>query len=206
MDPPVFRYKRWDRTIASIAWPRVWRQCYDNFSENRLCDVHWRVLHRSLPLATVLHKHNGSSSPYCSLCPDNQHETLEHLFFQCTAVQPLLRQTANWITRLKGSPFTLDIRYMITNIDYQKKDFVTLLCNYIINVTRCAIWTCRNIRRFELRSVNLQTFARLIVKERLNVEYFTHLHLQNNLPRFAGTWVLNDVLCTLDGTKLIQLL
>ena len=47
---------------------------------------------------------------------------------------------------------------MIINIGIIKKDFITLLCNYLINVTRYTIWTVRNIQKHESRSVNLQNF------------------------------------------------
>ena len=95
---------------------------------------------------------------------------------------------------------------MIINISIIKKDFVTLLCNYLINVTRYTIWTVCNIQKHESRSVNLQNFARLIIKERLNVEHFIYRYLKKDLVTFARTWAHNNVLCSLEGSNLVQLL
>ena len=205
-ESPSPRYRKWDSIIGPLRWNKVWAQCYDNFSENRLCDNHWRVLHRSLPLAPSLYKCNGDVSPFCSLCSENQYETLVHILFECKSIQPLLRQTQEFITKIKGSPFNLELKHMIINISIIKKDFVTLLCNYLINVTRYTIWTVRNIQKHESRSVNLQNFARLIIKERLNVEHFIYRYLKKDLVTFARTWAHNNVLCSLEGSNLVQLL
>ena len=53
-DDPVKRYQKWNLEVTSpISWKNVWKTTYDNFSDNKFCDLYWRVLHRSLPLAPV---------------------------------------------------------------------------------------------------------------------------------------------------------
>ena len=203
---PTKRFQKWNSVIRDIQWRSVWHHCYDSFSENKFCDTHWRMLHRSLPLAPGLYKRNRSPTPYCSLCSHNQNETLTHLFFECEAVQPLLRQTEQFITRIKGSPFTLNLKHIVTNLPITRNDTLTRICNYLLNVTRYTIWTVRNIQRYEQRVVNLQNFARLLIKERLNIEHFISLHQYNDLDSFSRSWASNSVLCALDNTNLVHLL
>lgn len=203
---PTRRFQKWNSVIRDIQWRSVWHHCYDSFSENKFCDTHWRMLHRSLPLAPGLYKRNRSPTPYCSLCSHNQNETLTHLFFECEAVQPLLCQTEQFITRIKGSPFTLNLKHIVTNLPITRNDTLTRICNYLLNVTRYTIWTVRNIQRYEQRVVNLQNFARLLIKERLNIEHFISLHQYNDLDSFSRSWASNSVLCALDNTNLVHLL
>lgn len=129
-----------------------------------------------------------------------------HLFFECETVQPLLQQTEQFITRIKGSPFTLNLKHIVTNLLITRNDSLTRICNYLLNITQYTIWTVRNIQRYEHRTVNLQNFARLLIKERLNIEHFISLYQCNDLDSFSNSWASNSVLCTLDNTKLVHLL
>ena len=76
-DDPVKRYQKWNLEVTSpISWKNVWKTTYDNFSDNKFCDLYWRVLHRSLPLAPALYKSGKDSSPKCALCDCGVKETL----------------------------------------------------------------------------------------------------------------------------------
>lgn len=112
----------------------MWHHCYDSFTENKFCDIHWRMLHRLLPLAPGLQKRNHSPTLYCSLCSHNKNETLT-LFFEYKTVQPLLRQTKQFITRIKGSPFTLNLKHLVTNLPVMRNDLLTKICKYLLNLT-----------------------------------------------------------------------
>ena len=203
---PTKRFQKWNSVIPNIHWRSVWQHCYDSFSENKFCDTHWRLLHRSLPLAPGLYKRNHSPTPYCSLCSHNKNETLTHLFFECDTVQPLLRQTEQFITHITGSPFTLTLKHIVTNFFDNRNQLSNRICNYLLNITRYTIWTVRNIQRHEHRSVNLQNFARLLIKERLNIEHFLYLYTYKDLDSFSRSWAVNSVLCSLDGDNLVHLL
>ena len=137
---------------------------------------------------------------------NRKHETLEHLFYEFPAVKPLLHQTQHLISQFKGSPYTLSLQHMICNICENKKNIYTLICNYLINVTRYTIWSARNICKFESRTVDLKTWARLCIKERLNIEHFIYLHKRNDPTGFANSWFHREALCMLVDNNLVQLL
>ena len=79
---PVKRCQKWNLELKTspIPWKTIWNSTYDNFTENKYCDLNWRVLHRALPLAPALYKQAKDISPACVLCDCDEHETLTHLF------------------------------------------------------------------------------------------------------------------------------
>ena len=80
-DNPVKRHQKWNLELPSpIPWKTIWNSTYDNFTENKYCDLHSRVLHRALPLAPALYKRAKDVSPACVLCDCDTHETLTQLF------------------------------------------------------------------------------------------------------------------------------
>ena len=108
------------------------------------------------------------------------------LVFFLATVQPLLRQTEKFITYITGSPGTLTLKHIVrTSFSDNRNHLSNRICNYLLNITRYTIWTVRNIQRHEHRSVNLYNFARLLIKERLNIEHFLYLYKYNDLDLFS---------------------
>ena len=127
-DEPIKRYKKWEYEFSyPINWTPVWTATYDNFSENKFCDLHWRFLHNALPLAPALFKNKKDSSPACVLCTDNQKETLNHLFFECSGIQPILRHTQSLISAILKMPFSLLLEHMVFNFSCNRPSHTTTL-------------------------------------------------------------------------------
>lgn len=69
-DEPIKRHKKWEYNFSyPINRTPVWTATYDNFSENRFCDLHWRVLHRAYrsPLRYLRTIKKARQSVYCAL-------------------------------------------------------------------------------------------------------------------------------------------
>ena len=45
----------------------IWKSAYDNFSDNKYCDLHWQVLHRAHTLAPALFKRKKDNSSWVQL-------------------------------------------------------------------------------------------------------------------------------------------
>ena len=160
------RHRKWEYDFSyPIDWKPIWKAAYDNFSENKHCDLHWRVLHRALPLAPALFKNKKDSSPVCILCSQNKNETLRHLFFECQGIQPILRHTQNLIATILRMPFRLLLDHMVFNFACNKSSPIMKLSTYLINITRYSIWQGRNAIKFDKVTFDFRSYLNSIIKE-----------------------------------------
>ena len=200
------RHKKWEYDFSyPIDWKPIWKAAYDNFSENKHCNLHWRFLHRALPLAPALFKNKKDSSPVCVLCSQNKNETLRHLFFECQGIQPI-QDTQNLIVTILKMPFRLLLDHMVFNFACNKSSPIMKLCTYLINITRYSIWQGRNAIKFDKATFDFRSYLNSIIKERLQVEFFIAKHLKCNLLEFETLWACNNALCSIIDSSLVYIL
>ena len=197
--------KRYQKFHSPTPWKQIWKTTYGNFYENKYCDLPWRVLHRALPLAPALHKRARDCSPACDLCDCDAHETLTHLFCECPTVKLLIRQTEFLMSNIQGKQIKLTLDNLIFNLIHHKLKHSNPLCNYLINVTRYCIWYSCNVIKFDHKDIDMPTLFRIIVKERLQAEFFIYKHMKKNIHDFNILWACNNALRIVNDSSLVQL-
>ena len=119
---------------------------------------------------------------------------------------PLIRQTETLISNIQGKPITLTLDNLIFNFIRNKLTHSNPVCNYLINVTRYCIWYSRNVTKFDNKDIDMTILFRIIVKERIQLEFFIYKHLKKNIHDFQAIWACNNALCLVNDSLLVQLL
>ena len=167
-----FAYKRLLSKVASlprcvtveplIDFKSTWQalNCYS--LDPRARDVMWRLAHGVLPVRARLHKFHMTNCLICPLCGLSQMwETSEHLFLQCSVVQPIWNHLTPHFSQLaKGHiPLSKAVVFYL-NIPTSCGGQAASVAYLISEVVYC-VWIKRNAAVFERRkcsSADIKSF------------------------------------------------
>ena len=110
------------------------------------------------------------------------------------------------MSNIQGKQIKLTLDNLIFNLIHHKLKHSNPLCNYLINVTRYCIWYSCNVIKFDHKDIDMPTLFRIIVKERLQAEFFIYKHMKKNIHDFNILWACNNALCIDNDSSLVQLL
>ena len=110
------------------------------------------------------------------------------------------------ISKIQGKVITLRLDNLILNSTCNKLTHSNPLCNYLINITRYCIWYSCNAAKFDYKDIDMTILFKIIIKERIQTEFFIYKNMKKNLVDFQALWAYNNVLCTLSDSSLIHLL
>jgi hypothetical protein len=105
----------WAKTIPTVQeWSSLdWKNIFSiPFSITKDASIQWfqiRIIHRILGTNSLLYKINYKDAPTCNFC-NSEEETIEHLFWQCKIIEPIIKATFKY----KNSPMiSLDMKKML---------------------------------------------------------------------------------------------
>ena len=113
--------------------------------ERKGYNLHWNVLHKAVFSEKRL-QIMGKSDGICKVC-NNADETLTHLFYDCTYIQPVWNITKGILELLFAKDINLCMRnvfFCIQKTTSNLSVFEITLCNIIILITKWEIWKHRN--------------------------------------------------------------
>ena len=73
-------------------------------------------------------------------------------------------------------------------------------------MTRYCIWYTRNVVKYDRKNFDMTILFKIIVKERLQVEFFMYKQLKQNIYDFETLWARNNALCYVTDSLLIHVL
>ena len=71
----------------SIKWDKIWLSSRQSMLGPNLRSLLFKLLHQILPTAERVNRIFPNQSPFCSICPKNETETLEHTLLVCPGNQ-----------------------------------------------------------------------------------------------------------------------
>jgi len=136
--------EKWQNSLGFTEeeWMKLCVSTRKQVKEARLYVFQFKILHRFLPTAVLLHKYRLLPSPQCTRCYQEL-DTIEHYFCDCTGVQELWRSIMKLITEKEDMNIVLTHRlklfgYVQKNPETQKLNFVLLHARYFIYLSKSA--------------------------------------------------------------------
>ena len=158
-----------------INWEKNWLNLSKMNINRKVKEFQWKCIHRIIYTENrlkIMHMSNGK----CHLCDEiNNIETLEHLFYQCNNVKPLIETVVR----------NLQLCNFINDEVLVEKDILLGICtenssNFIVNAIilyfKWAIWKIRNKCKFDKIKLNVQSIQALL-----------KLHMKNELKISSAT-------------------
>jgi len=139
------------RSAPGVDFAQTWRRLEESSLDPMSRDVMWRLVHRILPVRSILVRFKITSVATCPLCrQQGSEETVKHLFLFCTVVQ-LLRQCLNeCIKRCIGSILLLtEEEVLYLNLPSSLNPGKGAAASYLISEAVYATWINRNAAAFE---------------------------------------------------------
>lgn len=82
--------------LAMEEFTEHFQRLYTLVPDTKHRHFQFKYLHRAIYGSNTLHRWGLVDSPYCQNCDTNELETIEHLFFTCTAVQRFWELFVSW--------------------------------------------------------------------------------------------------------------
>ena len=130
-----------------------------------------------------------------------EEESLEHAFFSCPVVKPLLKVLEGIMVRIQyGKPFTLGVRAALNNVvtSLARDKLYVFLC--LLGVMRIVIWTTRKEEHYGGESFSSQALV-AFYKHQIKVKIRSEKKRLSSFM-FNERWVKLSRLCRVRGAVL----
>ena len=128
--------------LDTDEWVKIYALPFTLLSDNKIIDLQYRILHRTLGTNKLLYQIRKRNTPSCDMCMMFP-ETIEHLMFECNVVKNFWFTLFNCYNQMKKVNISIsckDIVLYFTNTDY--KDEETCV-NILILYGKSYLYTCK---------------------------------------------------------------
>jgi hypothetical protein len=153
-------------------WEVAWKQ--------KIIQFQWKCINFIVYTVGRLQK-MGKSNELCHFCKNNT-ETLQHLFFQCLKIKPIIEELNTMIIVLCDQTYVLNEEDIMLGVYLYDKQNIkeVLFVNFFIFVAKRVRWKFRN----EIKYNNIK-FDTLKIKQMLKIE------LKSNTALITKSLLLN---------------
>ena len=184
----------------SLTWK--WVNC--PFVDAPYRDLSWRIAHNVLPTQSYLYKYGISRISKCYLCGRGV-ETLQHLFFGCTALHGLWSFVENVFASLTGTNVSIPLQTILFNVFQERTHAVhNELLVLLVNMFKHSIWFKRNQSKFEFLNVNALHIKSLFIST-LSLRIKADFH-RLDLVSFQKYWGLDNSVLLVNNNSIKILL
>lgn len=170
---------RWEQIFRinreEVNWQYIFKLPRKLTLDAQLRIFQYKILHRTLPSNSLLHKYQLRDNPLCDVC-DNIIENIEHLFHLCPTINELWYDIADWLYPLIDIYQYINTENIILGIYlennlYLENTILLILKRYIyINKCRNNPVTLNGAKRFLKHVALLETNMRNDKMKRLNIQ------------------------------------
>ena len=131
-----------ERVIAPavVGTPKsVWKGIQLKGLDNRLKDLNWLCLHKSLPVRDVMYRHGLAKSPLCPRVGCVGEETIRHVMWDCPFARVVWGRARAWLVHLVPG-FRMTLTRVEKGVGLGSTMFLTWL---IISLVKRGLWTAR---------------------------------------------------------------
>ena len=195
-----------DATISVVShnpgfpWDIIWPLSFNSSLDNKLKDFQWRLAHRVLYTGSRIADW-GMGDGICPMLGCTCIESIEHLFWDCPKIQPII----SWLKRvfkiLVGDDSHFTVTYFLMGFPHVKlsKTLFNRLW-FVLCVSKFIIWKSRCIHVFQYIVHPSDVILSLIVKQIKN-------RIRTDRWRFTKTkfyqvWISNRSFVSLRGERL----
>jgi exonuclease III len=183
--------------FSSVNFKSVFSNLHDRFIDPSARDVCYRLIMQVLPvrhtMAVILgERFRGSKS--CSFGCGFQHETYEHIFYDCNMVFPLRNLLKSFVSNF-GKSLNFQMVYLLNCVDENKFRKSVLL--YLYSEFIRTIWIHRNFAKYEKNRLVTSNTLILSYVSRINFRIKCDFH-RFSRSLFIKYWCSNPLFCVID--------
>jgi hypothetical protein len=163
-------------SFGELYWSETWVQVSTVPLDRKIRDFSWKIAHGVVYTADRLNHFGMAVDPEC-FC-SNEHETPQHLFFNCPLMTSLLLWAQTLFLLVTPLSPSLLQRHLLFGYNKQELEIVPPVFWYFLNLIKYFVWLARNEYRFDNTIPDVHAIHRSVVT-RLN------RHLRSYSKRFV---------------------
>ena len=137
-------------------WEVVWKNLNLLSCKQKIIQLQWKCIHFIVYTESRLQKMGTSNGlgPFCK----NNTETLQHLFFQCLKIKPIIEKLNTMIIAVCDQTYVLNEENIMLGIYLYDKHNIkeVLFVNFVIFVAKWVIWKFRNDIKYNKKKKLIQ--------------------------------------------------
>ena len=162
--------------LTDVQWKRMYKQPFIATTESKLRSFQFQIFNRSLVTNKFLHMCKIKDNALCYFCDKNV-ETIDHLLFECDAVQLFWK---NMAARLGIDVNTYIVeKSVLLGIE---KDENQILLNFIFMLGKCYIYVTKCLKR----RLCVEQFIKTLV-DHANLEHYI-ANLNGRIRKWENKW------------------
>jgi len=142
-------------------WQKLCLSSRKQIKEARLYVFQYKILHRILPTAALLHKYRLLPSPECTRC-HQQIDTIEHYFCDCSGVQDLWRSIKTLIA--EKEEVNISLTQHLKLFGYSQKTPATYKLNFVLLHARYFIYLSKSSQDENISPLAFSNFLKFRLK------------------------------------------
>ena len=176
------------RKYPNFPWNKIWELSFSKVLDNKLMDFQWRLAHHILYTGKRI-KDWGMGDGICPVDGCRCVETLDHIFWECPKVKPVLEWTEKIFKNLVGRNVAFRrhlFMYGFPGINCSKQVFNRIW--FVFCVTKFSLWKSRCLLVFESQVQSDQELLSIIIKAVKNrIEADRHRFSDG---KFSKSWTM----------------
>ncbi len=132
---------KWEAKLEVPLTKEAISQCFELIHkttiDSKTRNFQYKLIHRIITTNSFLQKIGKREDNLCTFC-ETESETIEHIFFNCTKVQSLLRQLEDWYKTSTSNEIDLDrMSFLLGNQNHSG------IVNHLYSITKQYIYRCK---------------------------------------------------------------
>ena len=181
--PPTALRKRKELYNVTLNWSNLFTIPLKCCEETKLQSFQYKILNRYFPCQYTLSIWFEDESPMCQHCYENEEDTIEHYFYQCTDVFMFWNSFSRWWKGIYGFTFILREQDVILGIENETNSSSINVLNFCILLGKSYIYKTK----LNKGKVFLLEYIH-VIKNKLDVMKVMY-HTQDKVDHFEKHWL-----------------
>ena len=173
---------KWNFRFDNLDWKKIYYVCHKTTVDTKLRWFQIRLPYRILPTNRFLFLRKIKTSEICDLC-QNEAETLEHMFFDCTFISLFWQNLTNKFIGKLPHANTLQLTKELILFGTKQNVITDKPMNLFILCSKYYIYSCKFTNSFPNSDVFLRIF-----KYRYKIEKYYYENMKN-ITIFDTMWL-----------------
>ena len=207
LSPPIIpALQQWSNSLLPqpVFNTHFWKNIYTSYSDNKHCDITWKIAHRILPTALSLYRmavHLTTQCPHC-----NSVETIEHLLLHCPNLLTFWSTISAYINKITQLQVAVTPTLQLFGYIRKKNDPLSqravYLLNWALTLARYAIHKSATEYRLRNTITDPLIIFRSVVKAHLAYQY-NLAKLRHTVFYFPFDWCIGEAFTKLTDGSLV---
>jgi exonuclease III len=175
---------KWNLECENFDWRKAFSCCYSTTKDVQIRWFQVRLLHRLLPTQKKLYTLKIADSPNCNICNMDLVQTIEHLFWDCDAIQLFWNEFICTLKQKCGHCSQMCLSKNIVLFGFGENVITDVIFDYLILIAKFYIYKCK----MQSTIPTISGFLRYAYV-RYTTDYYASMIAMNN-RKFCEQWAI----------------